>query len=351
MNGESTYQEIVTQPVALVDALAAFGERAAALRPAWQRLAPRQVIFTGCGSTHYLALTAAALFRGLTGVPAAGHPASDLLFFEEIITSPRDCLLVAISRSGTTTETLQTVERLRQRGIGGVWTITCEPDSPLAHASDLTLPAAAAREESIAQTRSFSSMLLLAQALAAHLGGEDWTVLRQTPGSARFILETQEALVEQVGHRLQDDRVYFLGSGPHYGIASEAMLKMTEMSLTVSQAFHFLEFRHGPMSMVQPGAELIGMLTPQASRHELQVLREMRERGAHTLALGPMSVDSGATWAIDLPGEYPAWALPVLYMPVVQLLAFHRARAKGLDPDNPRHLAAVIHLDPAALLS
>lgn len=350
MNGDLTYQEILSQPDAWADALRAFAARQADVRQAWAEVKARRVVFIGCGSTHYLSLTAAALFRGLTGVPAEGRPSSELLFFfDEAVTDPEDTLLVCVSRSGTTTETLVAVDHFRRRGGRAVWTVTCYPDSPLAAKSDLVLPCVAAQEQSVAQTRSFTSMLLLCQALAAALGGAEWRVLERLPDLGRALIAATEPWARTFGRRLEDERVYFLGSGPQYGLAAEAMLKMTEMSLTQAQAFHFMEFRHGPMSMVDSSTLICGLLSREATRFELEVLHEMEAREAFIVALNPTGSNLGDTRAIDLPDDLPPWAQVVLYLPPLQLLGTYRARAKGLDPDNPRGLSQVILLDPATL--
>ncbi len=347
MNGQHTYHEIMTQPDAWAEALTAFTAAAPHLTVRWQTLSPAQVIFTGCGSTHYLALSAAAMFQQLTGVPARACPASELLLFgQTIVTDPAHTLLVAISRSGTTTETLAAVSQFRQSKGRGVWVITCYPESPLARMADMVLPAVAGQEQSVAQTRSFASMLLLAQALAAHISGQDWTVLHELPAYGRDLLRHTEPSSQQLAGRAELTRFTFLGSGPHYGVASEAMLKMTEMSLTAAQAFHFLEYRHGPMSMISGETALIGLLSPTdvglpAAAHERQLMADMAAKGATILSLASEDGD------ILLPGHLPTWAYPVLYLPPLQLLAYHRAAAKGLDPDNPRYLTAVVTLDTA----
>jgi glucosamine--fructose-6-phosphate aminotransferase (isomerizing) len=351
MNGEFTYTEITTQAEAWAGAMTAYALRQDEVAAAWNRLRPRHVVFTGCGSTHYLALSAAHLFQSLTHTPARGLPASELLFFETgALPPPPETLLVAVSRSGTTTETLAAVERFRQRGGGAVWTVTCYPDSPLAALSDVVLPAELAQEESVAQTRSFASMLLLCQALAAHLGGAGWERQRVLPDLVRRTLPGHRPLMSELGGRLEIERVYFLGSGPAFGVASEAMLKLTEMSLTASQAFHFMEFRHGPMSMADERTLMVGLVSPTAGDNEMRVLAEMAARGAPVLAIAPGSSGDEADWAIPLPDDLPAWALPVLYLPPLQLFAYYRAQAKGLDPDNPRNLTQVITLDPNSLL-
>ncbi|MCB8979787.1 MAG: SIS domain-containing protein [Ardenticatenaceae bacterium] len=343
MNGQHTYQEITTQPTAWEDALTAFAGIAPTLKASWQALDANQVLFIGCGSTHYLSLAAAALFQQTTGVAARAVPSSELLLFDKtVVADPARTLLVAISRSGTTTETITAVSKFQQQGGAAVWTITCYPESPLAQLSNIVLPTVAAQEQSVAQTRSFASMMIMAQALAAHLGGQDWTVLHELPEYGRTLIDQTNDTVQALAQRTDLARFTFLGSGPQYGIASEAMLKMTEMSLTVAYAFHFMEYRHGPMSMANSEAAIIGLLSPTATTHEKQVLDEMAANGAVTLAISP------AGSGISLPDNLPVWAYPVLYLPPLQLLAYHRSIAKGLDPDNPRNLTAVVYLDTAA---
>lgn len=349
MNGELTYREILHQPDAWDDALRAFARLETAVREAWAKLGCRAVVFTGCGSTHYLSLTAAALFRGLAGIPAVGQPASEVLFFDETIPDPAATLLIAVSRSGTTSETLAAIQRFRERGGRAVWAVTCYPDSPLAATADLALVAVGAQEQSVAQTQSFTSMLLLCQALAACVSGADWRALEHVPELGRELIAGSEPRIQAIGRILADERLFFLGAGPRFGLASEAMLKMTEMSLTTAQAFHFLEFRHGPMSMVEPGAQIIGLLSSGAAAHERAVLHNMQALGASTLVLDPTGDPGRATWWIEMPGDLPAWARSGLYMPPLQLLAYHRAMAKALDPDRPRNLSAVIHLEPGEL--
>jgi len=129
------------------------------------------------------------------------------------------------------------------------------------------------------------------------------------------------------------------------------MLKMKEMSLTNSEAYHFLEFRHGPMSMATDEALVIGLLSDAARTHEEHVLSEMSALGAHTVGLRGVP-GLGHEHAISFEDrDLPAWAVPVLFLPPLQLLAFHRSISKGLDPDNPRNLEAVVSLDSAAFVT
>jgi glucosamine--fructose-6-phosphate aminotransferase (isomerizing) len=321
------------------------------LRQAWGALEPRQVLVTGCGSTHYLAQTAAALIQGMTGVPARGVPASELLFFpEQTVLDPTDTLLLVISRSGTTTESVAALEHFRRLGGAAAWGITCYPDTPVARESDFVLLAEMAQEQSVAQTRSFSTMLLLAQGLAAALTGQDIGPLQRLPDLCQASLNDHSDLAVQLGTAQGRERFFFLGSGPQYGVACEAMLKLKEMSISHSEAYHFLEFRHGPMSLVDDRTLVVGLLSSRAHTQEAAVLGEMAALGATTLALSPGG-SASATHTVTLPADLPAWCRPVLYLPLLQRMGHARAVHKGLDPDNPRNLSSVIYLDPASLLS
>ena len=153
------------------------------------------------------------------------------------------------------------------------------------------------------------------------------------------LIQEYDGLARKVGENLDLDRFYFLGSGPRYGLACETNLKMKEMTLTHSEPFHFFEFRHGPMSMVTNTTAIIGMRSSVNASHEQTVLDEMQNLGGQILSLGESDAD------VAFESHLPEEVRNVLHLPVLQLMAFYRARAKGLDPDNPRNLSAVIHLD------
>lgn len=352
IKGQHTLSEITSQPAVWTEVIESFYSRQDQVVAGYKALTPSNVLFIGCGSTYYLSQIAAALFQGLTDIPAKAAPSSELLLFpEQTIADTENTLLVAISRSGTTTETVQAVARFRKMGGRAVWVISCYPQSELAQGGDLTLLAEAASEQSIAQTRSFSSMLILAQALAAAVVGIDVTALAALPGQLSTMLEINAEQIAELGSRTDLQRLFFLGSGYQYGIANEAMLKMKEMSLTNSEAFHFMEFRHGPMSMANNEALIVGLFSKSARAHEEQVLTEMVRLGAHTLGLNAFP-DSGYEYNLFFENRsIPAWVLPTLFLPPLQLLAYHRSISKGLDPDNPRNLEAVVSLDSASFAS
>ncbi|HOG45833.1 MAG TPA: SIS domain-containing protein [Anaerolineae bacterium] len=345
--GSYTYREIVGQDEAWAATLAAAATEGAALRP-WLARPRAEVAFTGCGSTYYLSVTAAATWQAVTGTPARAFPASELWLYPELALPRSPSLLVAVSRSAETTETLRAVEVYRRRAGDDVLAVSCYAGRPLVAAARHALVARGAEEQSVAQTRSFSSMLLLTLYAALLAAGRDAALrdIEALPALAARQVATYGPLAEQLGRDQGIQRFAFLGSGVRYGLACEAMLKMKEMSLSASEAFHLLEFRHGPKSVVAPDMLVVGLLSQNAREQEAAVLAEVREMGAQTLVLAE---DRGAA---PLPADYTVYlesGLPndlrgPLYLPTLQLLAYHRAMAKGLNPDAPRNLSSVVYL-------
>lgn len=345
--GQYTFEEIISQPTAWADALADAKGKAEAVQTLFAEHEFQEVLFTGCGSTHYLSLAAAQVFQGLTGIRAWGLPASELLLFPKTSYGPGETLLVAISRSGETTETVRAAQAFRREREAPVVVITCYPRSPLAQEADILLVARRGQEKSIAQTRSFSSMLVAAQGFAGLVEDSLPHIksLEGLPLIGNWLLRDKAELAQQLGEEMALQRFFFLGSGPNYGLACEAMLKMKEMSLSYSEAFHFLEFRHGPKSMVDESTLVVGLISEGGQEQELAVLREMQELGATILALADSEFGlEDFTHVVIFKSGISDWARGALYLPVLQLMAYYRAMAKGLDPDRPVHLDAVVRL-------
>jgi glutamine---fructose-6-phosphate transaminase (isomerizing) len=348
-NGAFTRDEIASQPAVWRATLDAMSVQLAQQAEALAGLATRPWVVTGCGSTYYLSLHAASLLCHI-GIQAVAVPASELVYFPQA-DLPRDFVLLTISRSGTTSETLWAMDTYRrsQAGRGKIVAITCVPDTPMIEKADIVLLSEAAREQSVAQTRSFSSMVIMAHCLAAALAGnpEAFERLQALPAKLEGIAAAYVPLMEQIGRDLSIDRIFFLGSGPNYGLASEMMLKTKEMSASWSEAYHTLEFRHGPVSVIAPSALVVGLVSDQAAAQELQVLKEMKPHGARTLAFCEQKGDldwSGVDPVIEVHSGLDDWQRPVLYLPLVQMLAFYRAIARGADPDQPEKLTQVIVL-------
>jgi glutamine---fructose-6-phosphate transaminase (isomerizing) len=342
-----TYGEIVEHPQGWQSAIASLSAQGDALRTLWKQQVVTQIVFTGCGSTYYLARAAAPICRQTLKAPAIAHPASDLwLYPDETLPTGGATLLVALSRSGETSETLRAIEQFKKRGCGPVVCITCYAETPMVELADISVIAHDAHEESVAQTRSFSSMAVAVSGLAAQLADQALSAeFLDLPALGRQLLEDNHALARQLGKDKSLDRFFFLGGGSFYGYACEAMLKMKEMTLSYSEAFHFMEFRHGPMSMVTPSSLVVGLLSERAFSQELTVLKDMRRLGARALGIVPGGMSAGELdYVISLPGGLTDAERGPLYMPALQMLAFYRSLANGQNPDKPHNLTKVVNL-------
>lgn len=335
--GQHTYSEIMSQPKVWSETLKTLQTYSADVKGLLAK-GYDQILFTGCGSTYYLALAAAALYQEATGIYARGLPASEIwLYPKSAYHSKHKTLLVAVSRSGTTTETLRAVEHFKKNSQGDVLTLSCYPTT-LSTMGDLNLVLEAGQEESIAQTRAFSVLYLATVALTI-IQDKSLSLLKPLSESCQQLLSLHAGLAKQVGSNLNIDRFYFLGSGARYGLACELSLKMKEMTLSHSEPFHFMEFRHGPKSMVNENTLIIGLLSETNHSYEQAVLNDMEKQGAQILSLA----EKQAT--ISFTSNLPEAFRNVLYLPVIQLLAFERSISKGLNPDKPNNLEAVVVLD------
>lgn len=338
--GSHTLEEILSQPKVWQGALEILAGQLEDISKFWKDGQYRRVLFTGCGSTYYLSIAAADLLRQLTGMETRAIPGSELWLGGNIYPADGRTLLVAVSRSGETTETLRGVRRFLQDQAGDVLTLSCYPEMPLAKLGKLNLIFSGAQEESVAQTRAYSTLYLAVVYLVHAWAGrsDDLISIHRLPEVCRNLIEKNRDLAQSTGADEHIDRIYYLGSGARYGLACELNLKMKEMSLSHSEAFHFMEFRHGPQSMVASSALVIGLLSDEQRAQEEAVLQEMAARGAVVVTLG----DKDASVAFS--SSVPESLRNVLYLPICQLFAYSRSISKGLNPDAPHNLTAVVKL-------
>jgi glucosamine--fructose-6-phosphate aminotransferase (isomerizing) len=153
------------------------------------------------------------------------------------------------------------------------------------------------------------------------------------------LLRDSACLAQALGRDRGIRQVFFLGSGPRHGLANEVSLKLKEMSQTVSEPFHFFEFRHGPISMVDGHTLVVGMVSEGAYDDEMKVMKDVRNLGGRTLTVGERGTD------IEWKSGIAEHVRNVLYLPALQLFAYNRSVCLGKNPDKPLHLAAVVQLD------
>jgi glucosamine--fructose-6-phosphate aminotransferase (isomerizing) len=333
-------KEIATQTTAWAEAVDTAIENAPAIK-ALDMGSYRQVLCVGCGSTYYLALSAASLLQSRTGVIARAFPASELLLNPRSAYVEGKTLLIALSRSGATSETLRVVTDFKANRLGTVIVVTNYGNSLIAQQGDIVLSMKDGQEVSVAQTRSFSSMCVAASAIADLLGPNALasTYRDALVDQGNRLLRDHDELARNLARDRTIRQVFFLGSGPRHGLANEVSLKLKEMSQTVSEPFHFFEFRHGPISMVDGHTLVVGMVSEGGYAHEMAVMTDVRRLGGKTLTLGEKGTD------IEWKSGIAEHVRNVLYLPVLQLLACHRAVHLGKNPDTPRNLASVVELD------
>jgi glucosamine--fructose-6-phosphate aminotransferase (isomerizing) len=306
-------------------------------------------LFVGCGTSYYLALSAAACFTTIAGRAARAVPASEILLFPETVTN-RNKVAVLISRSGRTTEAVQAMDALNQRGHVKTITVTCAADSAFAERGNYPLVLAAAREQSTVMTRSFSSMLLGLQFLAAKLAKNEplCAQLKQLPRLTQPLFGTVPELVRKFAAIHDFEDYVFLGQGPFYGIACEAALKVMESSCSYAQSFHSLEFRHGPKSIAGPKTLVGFFISERSCAAELDLLEEVRDLGSKTFVVAPKSEDrlkGAADILIEVAIPGPECVRLAACIPWGQLLGLYTGLKKGLNPDTPRNLTQVVILD------
>lgn len=346
--GANTIREILSQPAAWAQCLAALEESRQLDKLNEALPNDREWTFIGCGSSFYLAQVAAASWMILTGGKARAIPASEILLFPA--TLPRPCQPVLISRSGHTSEVVEAAKYFERQPATPTLAITCGTGTPIEEIAAHTIRLAAVDEKSTVMTRSFTSMLLALQALAAKRGGRsDFTnALQALPAQFQRRAEEVHGTIRSLAGARDFADYVFLGQGPFFGVAQESMLKVKEMSCSYAQCFHTLEFRHGPKAIVGPETLITFFLSESGFDAEVAVLEEIKELGGTTLAIvnSPhAAVRRHADYLIEMSLEVPEAARAAAAAVPGQLLGLHTGLRKGYDPDQPRHLTRVVMLD------
>jgi glucosamine--fructose-6-phosphate aminotransferase (isomerizing) len=349
--GAQTRIEILSQPRCWAECFRALEAQDALRLAGRDGSLPPDWLFIGCGSSYYVGLGAAASWTALTGLPARAAPASELLLFPELLlAAARPCQPVLISRSGHTSEVLKVAEQLELRHNLRTLAISCVTHQPLEEICAATLYLLPADEQSLVMTRSFTSMLLALQALAAERGRQEEfaAALRRLPEQTTPCLEAWAGRIEQfvAAHEFAD--YVFLGQGPFYAVASEAMLKVKEMSCSYAQCFHTLEFRHGPKAIVSPQTLVTFLLSERGHEAEREVLEDVKGLGGVTLVVtnrADAATRQAADLLVELNLEVPEYARLAAYALPGQLLGLFTGLKKGFDPDRPRNLSRAVILN------
>ena len=346
--GVHTIAEILSEPATWKSCLE-FVQNSPTIKSLNEKL-PRDIewLFIGCGSSFYLAQAAATSWTILTGEKTRAIPASEITLFPQLFPVP--CQPALITRSGHTSEVLQAAEYLESSLNLRTLAITCGTDTPIQKIASHCIILPFADEKSTVMTRSFTSMLLTLQSLAAIRGDrrDFLDQLRDLPDEvAERMSAIQSTIKSLVDARSFADYV-FLGQGPFFGIAQESMLKVKEMSRSYAQSFHTLEFRHGPKAIVSPETLITFIISETAFDAEVAVLEEIKKLGGSTLVVsnaGNSAIRGAADYLIELSLDVPEAARAAASVIPGQLLGFYTGIKKGLNPDEPRNLSRVVMLE------
>lgn len=304
-----------------------------------------ELIFTGCGTSLYLAQSAAYAFSSCCDIPAKAMCCSELYYFPETYVKNRKVLVLPITRKSYTTEVKMAIEKVH--GFPDVRTlaITCDQDSSLYNDAMILSPDTA--EDSVIMTRSFTSMVYLSVIMALYVGGKEHEIkaMASYPDHARDALRKMDDLAKKIiGERENLNLFITLGQGIYYGVANECMNKMKEMGLSNSEAYYTLEYRHGPMSLVDENTLIIFLCSSKTASEDAKLLKQMKEYGAVTVAIGSEISDlSGeADYSLELPYGYNDLQNAALIGFIGQFIGYYIAEKKGIDADFPRHLSQAI---------
>lgn len=286
------------------------------------------LVFIGCGTSFNLALSLAA-YSSMAGHKAIAVPGAEWqnrphAFWPDW----RNTHVVALSRSGETTETVAAARASRASGAF-VTAITVEPASSLAKNCDRLIAAETHPDEGIVMTVSASLMVLLGLQM---IGQE---IPSSTVDHAGRLVGSLDAILPEI--IAGRSHFVFLGGGPLFGIALEGALKLMEMSQIMTQAFHPLEYRHGPISLVDNNTAVVMLYSSDQGEAEAKLVDELREKGAIVIGIGgPGDVELAVDVDLSLAG--------LVVLPALQILGERVAQARQIDTVSPRHLTKVVKL-------
>jgi len=337
-----TLRDIKSIPEGLESLLSSLPKELERLEKLVEGFPPRRVILVGSGTSYYAALASSYAFKGMEVLVS---PSSEFYLYPPAGLGVDD-LIVLFSRSGETTEVLRAL-KLAKEASCKVVSLTHNPRSPLAKGADASIFIKVGPEGSVLMTKTFSGLTLAGILLGSKLSGNGVEIkgVKNLPRAIDGALKAADAHLKKLAEViLKENRYIFcLGAGPCYAAASECALKFIECSEMPAQGLHLMEFRHG-FKVLSYKARLF-VLSPKGSSlgEALRLAEEARELGAEVTVITNAEVNNLETLKADWEGD--EILAPLLFAPLVQLVAYHVAVLKGLNPDKPRNLSRVVRLD------
>lgn len=343
----SLRDEILEQPRAARRQLAASPDALNALVARLRRKPVDSVVVAARGTSDHAAIYAQYLLgvRNRLNVGLA-TPSIVSLYGAE----PRfeRSLVIGISQSGESPDIVGVVAAAARQGAATL-AITNEPSSPLAEAADHVLELAAGPERAVAATKTYTTSLLAIARLSLALDPDPdaAAALAAVPEAMRAALDTDADVAALAGELAAApgafDRCVVVGRGFEYATAREWALKLKELGQVFADPYSAADFRHGPIALVQPGIPVLVLApTGEAAAGQVELLRDLRDRAVETVVVSddPETCALGR-WSSAIPAAVPEWLRPAVSIIPAQLFALHVTRARGLDPDRPRHIEKV----------
>jgi glutamine---fructose-6-phosphate transaminase (isomerizing) len=356
-------KEIHEQPRAVADTLqervangrlleAAFGPAATEVLKR-----TRNVHIVACGTSYHAACVARYFIEQIAKLPCAVDIASEYRYRSPLV--PPDSLVVTISQSGETADTLAALRLARESGYLSQLAICNVPESSLVRESELVMLTRAGPEIGVASTKAFTTQLaalgMLVVALARHQGADAErerglvTRLIELPSLIEKALQL-DPVIQRLAERFADKRhALFLGRGALYPIAMEGALKLKEISYIHAEAYPAGELKHGPLALVDADMPVFAVAPNNDLLEKLKSnLMEVRARGGELIVFADpesgIQPSDGVT-VIEMPKHVTYVQAPVVYTVPLQLLAYHAAILRGTDVDQPRNLAKSVTVE------
>ncbi len=315
----------------------------------------KRIQVVACGTSLHAGRVAANWFSSISQVPTQIDYASEYRYKNPYI--DKNTLLVTISQSGETADTLSALRYAKDQNYLGSLTICNVPTSSIARESDYVLLTNAGPEIGVASTKAFTTQLTALMLLALSIAkAKDInpklrtrlaTALRALPEIVSQSLELRDQLIEIAPSIANKDNALFLGRGMFYPIAKEGALKLKEISYIHAEAYPAGELKHGPLALIDENMPVIA-LAPESDFAEKLIsnLEEVKARGGTLYvfgnAAGDLSIDSGKL--INMP-ECDFLLTPILYTIPLQILSYEVALLRGTDIDQPRNLAKSVTVE------
>ena len=317
----------------------------------------RRVLVLACGTSFHAGLVARYWLEDIAGIECSVEIASEYRYRKPV--ADPDTLVVTISQSGETADTLAALKYAKSLGMTRTLAICNVPESAIVRESSLRFITRAGPEIGVASTKAYTTQLaalaLLTLAMAKTRGTlsvaqeEKYLgALRHLPGAVTRVLELEPQIQAWAERFAMKHHALFLGRGQHYPIALEGALKLKEISYIHAEAYPAGELKHGPLALVDRDMPVIAIAPNDALIEKLKSnIQEVRARGGELYVIadaGTEMVEGEGVHILNMPENYGLLS-PVLHVVPLQLLAYHAALVKGTDVDKPRNLAKSVTVE------